>query len=126
MNKCLTTMAALAMTLAIGTNADAATGLVGKWQAQAMKMKDKTQPMPPGLKVVVEFTKDGKFIGTMEANIPDKPPQKKVEEGTYVVKGRTLTTKAKKTETMTWKIKGRTLELTKAKRAETLILQRVD
>jgi len=124
--KKLFALATVALLLAVTNTTQAAPSIVGKWQAHSMTAKGKTQEVPPGMKITVEFTKDGKFIGTMEASIEGRPPEKKVEEGTYKVKGRTLTTTAKKTETMVFKIKGRTLSLTKAKRDETLILKRVE
>lgn len=128
MRRCLVAAAVLAVALTANGPADAAKGLVGKWRAHAMKRGDKTQTMPKEMKVTVEFVKDGTFIGTMEAKIPNRPPRKKVERGTWKVKGDTLTTtagKKKKTETMKFKVKGKTLTLTKPDRGETLVLKRV-
>lgn len=112
--------------VAVASSASAAPAFIGKWRAHAMTVKEKTQKVPKGVSITIEFLKGGKFVGTMEAKRPDGKAQKKVENGTWKVKGKTLiTTGRKKTETMTFKVRGNTLTLTKAKRGETLTLKRV-
>lgn len=118
-------LVALAVLVA-AASASAAPALIGKWKAQAMTVKDKTEQVPKGMSITIEFLKGGKFIGTMEAKLPDGTNKKKVENGTWKVKGKTLiTTGSKKTEEMTFQVKGGTLKLTKPDRGETLTLKRV-
>jgi hypothetical protein len=126
MRASLTLFFALATLLCAPSTADANKALIGSWRAHAMKMKGKVQPMPKGMKVTVEFKKDKTFIGRMEAQLPNRPPHKSVEKGTWKVKGKVLITKTKKTERMTFTIEGKTLTLKKPSRGETLILKRVD
>ena len=125
MRRCLAIVGATVLLLGLGSQADAAKGLIGKWSAQSMKKGDKTRKLPAGMKLTIEFAKGGVFIGTMEAAMKGHKPKKRVQRGTWEVKGKTLTTKTKKTETMTFKIKGKTLTLTKPDRGEVLILKRV-
>lgn len=125
MKKILASVVALAF-LVVASSAWAAPGIVGKWRAHQMKAKGETKDVPPGLSVIIEFTKGGEFSATMEAQGPDGKAQRKVEKGTYKVKGKTLITTAKKEEKMTFAIKGNTLTLIKADRGEQMILKRVE
>ena len=125
MKRFLASLAAVAF-LVVVSSAWAAPSVVGKWRAHQMKAKGETKDVPPGLSVIIEFTKGGEFSATMEAKGPDGKAQRKVEKGTYKVKGKTLITTAKKEETMTFAIKGNTLTLTKTDRGESMILKRVE
>jgi hypothetical protein len=111
--------------IAAASSVSAAPAFIGKWRAHAMTVKEKTQEVPKGVNITIEFRKGGEFIGTMEAKRPDGKAAKKVEKGTWKVKGKTLITQGRKKESMTFKVKGDTLTLTKAKRRETLTLKRV-
>ncbi len=125
MRKIIATLAAVAL-LTVVSSAWAAPTIVGKWRAHQMKAKGETKDVPPGLSVIIEFGKGGEFSATMEAQGPDGKAQKKVEKGTYKVKGKTLITTAKKEEKMNFAIKGNTLTLIKADRGEQMILKRVE
>jgi uncharacterized protein (TIGR03066 family) len=124
MKKCLASLAAIAF-LVVASSAWAAPSVVGKWRAHQMKARGETKDVPPEFSVVIEFTKGGVFSATMEAKMPDGKSQKKVEKGTYKVKGKTLITTAKKEEKMTFAVKGDTLTLTKVDKDESMILKRV-
>jgi Lipocalin-like domain len=112
MRTCTTALCAAALLTLLATPAAAAPAFIGKWKAQSMEAKGKTQPIPKGLSVQIEFKKGGEFIATMTVEGKDKP-KTKVEKGAWKAKGKTLTTIAKKTETMNYKVKGKKLILEK-------------
>lgn len=91
-----------------------------------MTANDETKAVPDGLTVIIEFTATGGFSATMESTGPDGQPRKKVERGTYQISGTQLVTNAKKREVMAFNITGPTLTLTKADRAESMMLKRVE
>ena len=122
----------LALTLIVSTAAarDTTGRLVGKWTAHSMRYRGESRPVPKGIKVLLEFVKDGSFIGTVEATLKDGRVERKVERGSWEARGTTLittTTKAgkKKVEEVLFELKGDALTLTnQARGGEQLLLKR--
>ena len=124
MRTCITALCTFALFAAVVAPASAAAPkFIGKWRAHSMESKGKSNPVPKGLTITIEFKKGGTFVGVMSMD-HNGEKKDKTENGTWTVKGNVLTTTAKRTENMIYRVQGRTLTLTKEEQGQTLILKR--